>query len=179
MKMHDNEETLGTRDLASAAEPASDERAAPSGFASSGAPTEANEAPTATDTATSDTDGDSGSALGGDVRPRSDHAGAPAAGDAARPSASDGGEPLLAAELTDTFSRRWEEVQTQFVDQPRGAVEAADRLVAALMKQLAEDFAREREQLEVQWDRGENISTEDLRVALQRYRSFFRRLLST
>ena len=50
-------------------------------------------------------------------------------------------------------------------------------LVASLMKKLAEGFANERERLEKQWDRGDNVSTEDLRIALQRYRSFFDRLL--
>ncbi len=88
-------------------------------------------------------------------------------------------EPLLAAETSDGFHRRWETVQTRFVDEPRGAVEEADRLVAGLMQELAEGFAQERERLEAQWGRGEDISTEDLRVALQRYRSFFQRLLST
>jgi hypothetical protein len=88
-------------------------------------------------------------------------------------------EPLVPSELSATFQQRWEAIQTQFVDEPRGAVEDADGLVANLMQQLAEGFARERERLEAQWDRGEDISTEDLRVALQRYRSFFQRLLST
>lgn len=88
-------------------------------------------------------------------------------------------ESLLPAGDAATFQKRWEEVQTQFVDEPRGAVEDADRLVAALMQQLAEGFAQERERLEAQWGRGEDISTEDLRVALQRYRSFFQRLLAT
>ncbi|MBV9006357.1 MAG: hypothetical protein JOZ98_21555 [Solirubrobacterales bacterium] len=91
----------------------------------------------------------------------------------------DNGAPLLPSELSATLQRRWEEVQTRFVDQPRGAVEDADGLVAELMQKLAEGFAQERERLEAQWDRGEDISTEDLRVALQRYRSFFQRLLST
>jgi hypothetical protein len=86
--------------------------------------------------------------------------------------------PLLSAEASSSFQQRWEEVQTRFVDEPRGAVEQADGLVANLMQQLAEGFAQERERLEAQWDRGEDISTEELRVALQRYRSFFQRLLS-
>jgi len=68
--------------------------------------------------------------------------------------------------------------QTAFVDEPRSAVEQADGLVAAAMKRLAEVFAEERSRLEQQWDRGDNVSTEDLRIALQRYRSFFQRLLS-
>ena len=64
------------------------------------------------------------------------------------------------------------------MDEPRRAVEEADELVAQLMQRLAEGFAAERERLEQQWGRGEDISTEDLRVALQRYRAFFQRLLS-
>ncbi len=91
----------------------------------------------------------------------------------------DGEDRLLPAEDTAGFRQRWEEIQTRFVDEPRGAVEDADGLVATLMQQLAEGFAKEREGLEAQWGRGEDISTEDLRVALQRYRSFFQRLLST
>lgn len=73
---------------------------------------------------------------------------------------------------------RWKEIQTAFVDEPRKAVEQADGLVASAMKRLAEVFAEERSKLEKQWDRGDNVSTEDLRVALQRYRTFFHKLLS-
>jgi hypothetical protein len=94
-------------------------------------------------------------------------------------SASNGGGSLLPADMDATFQQRWEGIQTRFVDEPRGAVEDADGLVANLMQQLAEGFAKERERLEAQWGRGEDISTEDLRVALQRYRTFFQRLLST
>jgi hypothetical protein len=91
---------------------------------------------------------------------------------------SNGGS-LLSADMDATFQQRWKEIQTRFVDEPRGAGEDADSLVATLMQQLAEGFAKERERLEAQWGRGEDISTEDLRVALQRYRTFFQRLLST
>jgi hypothetical protein len=91
--------------------------------------------------------------------------------------AADDEAPLLAD--AEGFQGRWEEIQVRFVDEPRGAVEDADALVATVMQRLAEGFAQERERLEAQWGRGEDISTEDLRVALQRYRSFFRRLLST
>jgi hypothetical protein len=80
-------------------------------------------------------------------------------------------------ELQDLRSK-WDQVQTGFVDQPRNAVQEADGLVATAMKRLAEVFAQERSQLEQQWDRGADVSTEDLRLALQRYRSFFHRLLS-
>ena len=76
------------------------------------------------------------------------------------------------------FRTRWTEIQTAFVDEPRRAVEEADGLVASAMKRLAEVFADERSNLEKQWDRGDNVSTEDLRIALQRYRAFFHRLLS-
>jgi len=72
---------------------------------------------------------------------------------------------------------RWKEVQTAFGDEPRKAVEEADDLVASAMKRLAEVFAEERSKLEQQWDRGDSVST-DLRIALQRYRTFFQRLLS-
>jgi hypothetical protein len=91
--------------------------------------------------------------------------------------AADDTAPLL--EGADEFQTRWEEIQVRFVDEPRGAVEDADALVATVMQRLAEGFASERENLEAQWGRGEDISTEDLRVALQRYRSFFQRLLAT
>jgi hypothetical protein len=93
--------------------------------------------------------------------------------------ARDGGEaPLLEADEGAELGSRWEAIQVTFVDDPRRAVEEADELVAHVMQQLAEGFARERETLEGQWTRGEDVSTEDLRVALQRYRSFFQRLLS-
>jgi hypothetical protein len=65
-----------------------------------------------------------------------------------------------------------------FVDEPRHAVEQADELVASTVKRLAQIFADERTKLEQQWSRGDRVSTEDLRLALQRYRSFFSRLLS-
>jgi hypothetical protein len=76
------------------------------------------------------------------------------------------------------FRVRWENLQVGFVDEPRRAVEQADSLVAKAIKRLAEVFAHERQNLEKQWDRGDNVSTEDLRLALQRYRAFFGRLLS-
>jgi len=87
-------------------------------------------------------------------------------------------EPLFAQDEAQRMRGRWNEIQTGFVDEPRRAVEQADGLVAEAIKRLAEVFAGERGKLEQQWDRGDNISTEELRVALQRYRSFFTRLLS-
>jgi hypothetical protein len=75
------------------------------------------------------------------------------------------------------FRAQWTEVQGAFVDSPRSAVERADSLVAETMKRLAEMFSEERAKLEGQWDRGDDVTTEDLRIALQRYRAFFDRLL--
>ena len=75
------------------------------------------------------------------------------------------------------FRSRWDDIQIHFVDDPKKAVEQADNLVAETMKRLAEIFSDERKNMETQWSRGENVSTEDLRQALQRYRSFFNRLL--
>jgi hypothetical protein len=86
--------------------------------------------------------------------------------------------PLFPAQEVDQLRERWNDVQAGFVDEPRRAVEQADSLVASAMKRLAETFAEERTRLEGQWDRGDDVSTEDLRLALQRYRSFFARLLS-
>lgn len=76
------------------------------------------------------------------------------------------------------FRARWDKAQIRFVDEPRAAVEQADGLVATVVKRIAEQFAAERAELEHQWDRGDNVSTEDLRQALRRYRSFFDRLLA-
>jgi hypothetical protein len=85
--------------------------------------------------------------------------------------------PLLTESEMGDFRSQWSKVQTGFVDEPRRTVEDADKLVAAVMQRLAEGFANERSGLEKQWDRGDNVSTEDLRLALQHYRSFFDRLL--
>ena len=87
-------------------------------------------------------------------------------------------EPLLPTDESARFTTRWHEIQVSFVDRPRDAVAEADALVADLMQRLAASFSNERERLEGQWDRGDDVSTEDLRVALTRYRSFFERLLS-
>lgn len=87
-------------------------------------------------------------------------------------------EPLLPRETNSRLQSEWNEIQAGFVDEPRQAVQKADELVAFAIKQIAETFARERSTLESQWDREGEVSTEDLRVALTRYRSFFHRLLS-
>lgn len=85
---------------------------------------------------------------------------------------------LLPKADCDRMCGEWNAIQAGFVDEPRSAVERADNLVATTMKQLAETFAAERSRLEGAWDRGGQVSTEDLRIALQRYRSFFNRLLT-
>lgn len=79
---------------------------------------------------------------------------------------------------TRDLRERWDRAQGMFVDEPRKAVEEADALVATAVKRIAELFAGERQKLEQQWDRGGDVSTEDLRQALRRYRSFFDRLLN-
>ena len=86
--------------------------------------------------------------------------------------------PLFAADSAKAFRSRWQDIQTSFVDEPGRAVENADSLVAEVMQQLARTFAEERAMLEPQLVQGEEISTEDLRMAIRRYRSFFDRLLS-
>jgi hypothetical protein len=109
--------------------------------------------------------------------PRTSQLANPAATDGAATSA-DRAEPLFPSSEAEGFRSRWVEVQTGFVDEPRNAVEQADGLVAEMMKRLAQVFADERGKLEEQWSRGDDISTEDLRQALRRYRSFMDRLLS-
>jgi len=89
----------------------------------------------------------------------------------------DQGIPLMAAENAEAFRTRWTSIQAGFVDEPSRAVKDADGLVAEVMKRLAEVFAQERSKLEEQWARKEEVSTEDLRLLLRRYRSFFDRLL--
>jgi hypothetical protein len=86
--------------------------------------------------------------------------------------------PLFSSDEAKDLRARWDAIQVGFVDEPRRSVERADNLVAGTMKRLAEIFAQERSNLESQRDQGENVSTEDLRLALRRYRSFFSRLLS-
>lgn len=81
--------------------------------------------------------------------------------------------PLFADETATNFRDRWSVIQQGFVDDPQKAVRQGDELVAQVIKSLAETFSKQRAALE-----GEQGSTEDLRLALRRYRSFFERLLS-
>lgn len=86
--------------------------------------------------------------------------------------------PLFPGEESERFRSLWKEIQTGFVDEPRRAVEQADDLVKEVTDRLSAVFTRSRDELERQWTAGDEVSTEDLRQALQRYRSFFERLLS-
>ncbi len=79
---------------------------------------------------------------------------------------------------TEDLLARWQSVQVEFVDEPRRAVEDADRLVSEVTDRLLERFRRQRQDLEQTWNAGDDVTTEDLRLALQRYRSFFERLLA-
>ena len=85
---------------------------------------------------------------------------------------------LLPDDQNDRFRSRWEQIQASFVDKPQEAVEEADALVADLMQRVTSGLTQERTRLEGQWAQGDDVSTEDLRVALTRYRTFFDRLLS-
>ncbi len=96
----------------------------------------------------------------------------------AQPSETDGQAALFSQDESKELYAKWDAIQVGFVDEPRQAVERADSLVAGAMKRLAEMFAEERARLEGQWDRGDSVSTEELRLALRRYRAFFGRLLS-
>lgn len=84
---------------------------------------------------------------------------------------------LLSREESEHFRTRWNEIQGKFVDEPRSAVQQADVLVSEVVEQITKMFANEHSSLEGQWKQGNDVSTEDLRQALQRYRSFFNRLV--
>jgi hypothetical protein len=84
---------------------------------------------------------------------------------------------LLNGEESEHFRAHWNEIQGQFVDEPRSAVQQADALVSEVIGQITQMFANEHSSLESQWNQGSDVSTEDLRKALQHYRSFFNRLV--
>jgi len=87
-------------------------------------------------------------------------------------------EPLFAEDRATELRARWTSLQARFVDEPRETVSEADSLVAELLQELARGFSDARSGLERQWSAGDDVSTEDLRLSLQRYRSFFERLLA-
>jgi len=115
-----------------------------------------------------------------DLGPTGDQAPAAPSRAPARVGATPTGQaaPLFPSGELENFRSRWDDIQTGFVDDPRRTIEQADGLVAEAMKRLAQTFSDERSKLEQQWQRGGDVSTEDLRVAFQRYRSFFQRLLT-
>jgi hypothetical protein len=85
---------------------------------------------------------------------------------------------LFDRDATKDYQDRWLVIQTEFVDEPRQAVEKAESLVGEVVQALTESFAREHRDLEARWSGDREVSTEDLRLAIRRYRSFFNRLLS-
>lgn len=87
-------------------------------------------------------------------------------------------DSLLDSKEADEYRSRWESIQATFVDEPRASVQQADGLVAEVIRRLTEGFAEQRSELESRWERGDEVSTEDLRVSLQHYRAFFQRLLA-
>jgi hypothetical protein len=103
--------------------------------------------------------------------------GASGAGEQRSPGRDDGQAPLFAAQEGDRLRGEWESVQAAFVDDPRAAVQRANALVSEVVQNLTESFTTAQSRLEQQWSQGEDVSTEDLRQALHRYRSFFERLL--
>lgn len=85
--------------------------------------------------------------------------------------------PFLPDDRMNSLRTRWEAIQTEFVDDPRGSVSEAHAMVGQLVDELTQTFSRERTMLEDQWNKDREPDTESLRIALQRYRSFFNRLL--
>jgi len=96
-----------------------------------------------------------------------------------RPAAgADAATPLLPPDFVQELRTRWDGIQAGFVDEPRVAVQHADELVASAIQRLTENFAEARNNLESQWSRGDEVNTEELRVALKKYRTFFHKLMS-
>lgn len=87
-------------------------------------------------------------------------------------------DPMFEEEEAEKFRTHWMNIQSKFVDNPRESVREADELVADVLKSITMSFHSRRTSLEKQWNNGSNVSTEDLRQALKRYRSFFERLLT-
>jgi hypothetical protein len=103
----------------------------------------------------------------------------PAGGDSSNAASHEGGaSSLLPTDKADSFGRRWTDIQSNFVDEPKTAVRNADGLVSEVIQELSSRFAQEREGFEHQWSGGGDVSTEDLRMALRHYRDFFQRLLA-
>ena len=113
-----------------------------------------------------------------DIAQTDDRTGDPALdGDADAP-VEDGNSPLFPSQQCKNLEREWQMIQANFVDSPRSSVEQADALVKKSIDTLASSFGEMRSSLEGTWERDGDVSTEELRLALQNYRSFFRRILS-
>jgi len=98
---------------------------------------------------------------------------------AAKPAANtEAAGPLLPEEFVEDFRKRWDGIQAAFVDEPRSSVRQADELVASTIKRLAENLGDARNNLEGQWARDTDVNTEDLRIALRKYRTFFQKLMA-
>lgn len=108
----------------------------------------------------------------------------PAAGAASRPGRptaaplAEDDAPVFADDERTTFQQQWRELQGTFVDEPRQAVEQADELVSSIMKTLTDTLTQHKQRLEGQWNGGDEVQTEDLRLALRRYRTLFNQLLT-
>lgn len=89
-----------------------------------------------------------------------------------------GHAPLYVEHEAADLRTKWQNIQGAFVDDPQGSVEQADQLVATAIQRLAEIFSTEKSKLQAAWSNGGEVSTEDMRQALRRYRSFFDRILS-
>jgi len=107
-----------------------------------------------------------------------EHSSAQEVGPSTQATDSSTDDTLFAGGELSGLRSRWDEVQSGFVDDPRDSVQKADGLVSDVVDQLTTGFAKARTQLEERWARGEDASTEDLRLALKRYREFFERLLA-
>jgi hypothetical protein len=154
-----------------AARPASDGGArSAEGDRSTGASTSAED-PTSTSQSASSAEG------GASEDAAAAEPGASGPGGQRSPGRDNGQAPLFAPQEGDRLRGEWESVQAAFVDDPRAAVQRANALVSEVVHDLTESFTTAQSRLEQQWSQGEDVSTEDLRQALHRYRSFFERLL--
>jgi len=96
---------------------------------------------------------------------------------APREDATTPGTAYLPDDISTDADERWQRIQAEFVDDPRRSVTEAHQLVSELVQRVVDTFTNERDTLERQWSGGDRVSTEDLRICMQRYRSFFSRLL--
>lgn len=84
----------------------------------------------------------------------------------------------LKGDEVDDLKSRWKVIQIEFVDEPRKSVEQADALVVEALDRIELVFKNQRTILNERWLNHEDVQTEDLRIALQSYRSFLNRILA-